>query len=89
MVLNYNKRNDCKIFHSRAKLIASDSNIDQAIKVMHQSIMEKVINSASEDWIVIDRIVKRSISKQKLIEIISSLLQFYTNQVFVFREHKQ
>ena len=63
--------------------------IDEAIRFMYQSIMAKIINSASEDWIVIDRIVKHSISKQKLIEIISSLLQFYTNQFFVFREHKQ
>ena len=30
LVLDYKKRNDCKIFHSSAKLIASDSDIDEA-----------------------------------------------------------
>ena len=28
LVLDYKKRNDCKIIHSSAKLIASDSDID-------------------------------------------------------------
>ena len=30
LVLDYKKRNDCKIFHSRAKLITSDSDINEA-----------------------------------------------------------
>ena len=30
LVLDYKKRNDCKIFHSSAKLFASDSDIDEA-----------------------------------------------------------
>ena len=47
------KRNDRKIFHSNAELIASDSNIDKAFKSMHQSIMTKIKNYASEYWIVI------------------------------------
>ena len=38
LVLDYKKRNDRKIFHSSAKLIASDSDIDEAFKSMHQSI---------------------------------------------------
>ena len=42
LVLDYKKRNDCKIFHSNAKLIASDSDTDAAFKSMHQSIMTKI-----------------------------------------------
>ena len=42
LVLDYKKINDCKIFHSSPKLIASDSDIDEAIKSMHQSIMTKI-----------------------------------------------
>ena len=30
LVLDYKKRNDCKIFHSSAKLITSDSDINEA-----------------------------------------------------------
>ena len=41
LVLDYKKRNDPKIFHSRAKLIASDSDIAEAFKSMHQNIMKK------------------------------------------------
>ena len=41
LVLNFKKRNDCKIFHSSAKLIVSDSDIDEEFKSMHQSIMAK------------------------------------------------
>ena len=29
LVLDYKKRNDCKIIHSSTKLIASDSDIDE------------------------------------------------------------
>ena len=38
LVLDYKKRNNCKIFHSSAKLIASDSDIDEGFKSMYQSI---------------------------------------------------
>ena len=41
LVLDYKKRNGCKIFRLGAKLIASDSDIDEASKSMHQSIMIK------------------------------------------------
>ena len=41
LVLKYKKRNDCKIFYSCTKLIASDSDIDEAFKFMHQSIATK------------------------------------------------
>ena len=35
LVLDYKKRNDRKIIHSSNKLIASDSDIDEAFKSMH------------------------------------------------------
>ena len=54
------KENYRKIFHSSTKLIASDSEIDEAFKPMHQSIIEKIKNSASED-LVGETIVKHSI----------------------------
>ena len=34
-VSDYKKRNDCNIFHSSAKLITSDSDINEAFKSMH------------------------------------------------------
>ena len=61
LVLQYKKRNDRKIFHSSAKLIASDSDNDEAFKCMHESIITKMKNSASEDWVIIETIVKQSI----------------------------
>ena len=57
LVLDYKKRNDGKIFHSSAKPIASDSDTDET-KCLHQSIMTKIINYASKDWIVLDVIIK-------------------------------
>ena len=50
-----------KIFHSSTKLIASDSDIDEAFKSMHQSIITKIKNYACEDWIVLDAIIDNSI----------------------------
>ena len=61
LALDYKKRNDCKIFYSRTKLTASDSNIDEAFKSMHQSVMTKIKNYACKDWIVLDVIIKHSI----------------------------
>ena len=61
LVIGYKKRNDHKIFHSSTKLIASDSEIDEAFKSMHQSIMTKTKNYADKDWIVLNAIIKRSI----------------------------
>ena len=63
LVLEYKKRNDRKIFHSTAELIVSGSDIHEAFKSMHQSIMRKRKNSASEDWIAIETIVKYSIKR--------------------------
>ena len=61
LVLDYNKRNDRQIFHSRTKLISSDLDIDEAFKSMHQSIMTKIKNYASEDCIVLDVVINYSI----------------------------
>ena len=62
LVLQYKKRNYFKIFHLCAKLIASNSDTDEAFKFMYyQSIMTKIKNCASEDWIVLDVFIKHSI----------------------------
>ena len=60
LVLDYKKRNDRKVFHSSAKLIASDSDIDEAFESMHQSIMTKTKNCACKDWIVLNVIIEHS-----------------------------
>ena len=57
LVSDYKKRHDCKIFHSSD----SDSDIDEALKFMHQSIMTKTKKYACKDWIVLDVIIKHSI----------------------------
>ena len=61
LVLKYKKRNDCKIFHSSTKLIASNSDIDEAFISMLQNIMTKIKNYASEGWFALDVIIKCSI----------------------------
>ena len=61
LALVYKKRNYGKTFHSSNELIASDSDIDEAFKFMHQSIMTKIKNSASEYWVVVETIAKYSI----------------------------
>ena len=58
-VLEYNKWNNRKI--SGTKLIANGSDIDEAFKYMHQSIMTKTKNYTNKDWIVLDVIIKQSI----------------------------
>ena len=40
-----------KIFDSSAKLIINDSDIDKAFGSMHQSVMIRIKNFVSEDWI--------------------------------------
>ena len=62
LVLEYKKRNGRKIFHSSVKLAASDSDTDEAFKSMHHSVMTKIKNSASEDWIVLDLVTKHGIN---------------------------
>ena len=51
LVLEYQKRNDRKIFHSSTKLIANDSDIDEAFISMHQSIMKKNICKSRFDCV--------------------------------------
>ena len=61
LVLDYKKRKDRKIFHSSAKLIAIDSDIDEAFKSLHQSIATKIKNYASKNQIILNVIIKHSI----------------------------
>ena len=61
LFLKYKKRNDPKIFHSSAKLCASDSDIDEVFKPMQESIMTKIKKYASEDWVALDAIIKHNI----------------------------
>ena len=61
LVLGCKKRNGCKTCHSCTKPIANDSDIDEALKSMHQSIMTKIKNYADKDWIVLDVIIKHHI----------------------------
>ena len=44
------------------RLISSGSDSDESFKFMHQSIMTKIKNSASKDWIVIKTIIKHSVN---------------------------
>ena len=63
LVLEYNqKKKNCKIFHSCTRLIARDSDIDEAFKSMYQSIMTKIENYACKNWIVLDIIIKHRIN---------------------------
>ena len=48
-----------------AKSITSDSDIKEAFKSMHESIITKIINYASEDCIALDEIIKHSIKISK------------------------
>ena len=50
LVLDYKNKIE-KFFHSSSKLIASDSDIDEAFKSIHQSIIAKMKNYSSEDCI--------------------------------------
>ena len=61
LVLDYKKRKDRKIFHSSAKLIAIDSDIDEAFKSLHQNIVTKIKNYASKDQIILNVIIKHSV----------------------------
>ena len=58
LVLEYQKKNNCKIVHMNNKLF---SDIDEAFISMHQSIVTKLRNYSSEDWTVLDVIAKTSI----------------------------
>ena len=41
LILDYKKRNDCKISYLCTKIILNNSGTDEALKSMHQSIMTK------------------------------------------------
>ena len=41
LVLDYKKRNDCKIFHWSTKLTANELDIDEAFTSIHRSIIKK------------------------------------------------
>ena len=60
LVLNYMQRNYHKILHSSYKRIASDSDLDEAFKSMHQSILTKIKNFGNEDCVV-ETILRHSI----------------------------
>ena len=61
LVSDHKKRNDCKIFDSSTKLMASDTDIDEAFKSTHQGIMTKIKNCPCKEWIVLDAIIEHSI----------------------------
>ena len=61
LILDHKKINNHKMFHSSSKIIAGESDIDEAFKSMHQSIMTRIKKFASEDWVVTERIVKHII----------------------------
>ena len=61
LVLEYKKRNDSKTFHLSTDLTASNSGFEEAFKFMHQSIITKIRNYVSKDWIVLDVFMKNSI----------------------------
>ena len=44
LVLQYKKKNNRKIFYSCNKLVASNSDIDEEFKSMHQIIIIKIKN---------------------------------------------
>ena len=57
-MLDYKKRNHRKSFYLCTSDSASDSNIDEALKSMHQRITTKMKNYDYEDRIVLDVIMK-------------------------------
>ena len=61
LILEYKKTNDHKTFHSCTKPIASNSDIYEAFKSMHQSIVKK-IKHWTEDWTVLDVITIHNIT---------------------------
>ena len=61
LILDTKKRNYCRIFHSSAKIIASDTDIDEAFISMHLSITTEIRNFTCEDWIFLDAIMKHII----------------------------
>ena len=62
LILDYKKKNDPKIFNSiETKLIASNSDIDEVFRSMHQSTMTKIKKYIDKDCIVLDVIIRHII----------------------------
>ena len=74
LVLDYKKKNYCKIFYLCTKLIASNSDIDEAFKSMLQSIMAGTKRYACKDWIALDVI----------IQICTVLLRMHSIKIFEY-----
>ena len=63
LVLDYKKKNCQKNLPLQGtKLIASNSDIDEAFKSMHQSIITKTKNYSCKDWIILDAIINHNIT---------------------------
>ena len=60
LVLGYEK-NDSQIFHLCTTLHASDLDINETFKSMHQSIATKIQNYDWEDQIALDTVIRHSI----------------------------
>ena len=56
LVLDYNKRNECKMI----QIIANDADIDEAFKSMRQSMMTKINNYDGKDYIFVDEVINHS-----------------------------
>lgn len=60
-ILEYKKRNYPKVLHWSAKLIVLDSDIDEPVKSLDQSISTKIKTSAIGNWIINEATVKHNI----------------------------
>ena len=60
-MLDYKKKKHRQICHSSTKLIASDSDIDESFKPMHQSVITKRKKYVYKDWTALDAIIKHII----------------------------
>ena len=85
-VLEYKNQNDYKIFHLSAKVITSDSEIDETVESMYQNIMTKIKNSSNTDLIAIKTIVKHSIKVFDLVflDFIAVVISLGTVNTFIF-----
>ena len=62
LLLDYKKRNDCKIFHSSGKLIASVETLMRHLNPRIKVLWQKIKNYTCKDWIALDVIIKHSVS---------------------------
>ena len=61
LALDFKKRNNCKILHSSANLRVNNSDIVEAFKYMHKSIMTEIKMYTCEDYIFLDVNINHSI----------------------------